>query len=517
MHGASAAADTIIRACKIDEGTLAFEALALQRHRWLALTATVIASAVVLLDSTVVNIALPAIQRALRADAAATQWIVNAYLLLLGPLVLIGGSAADLYGRRRIFVLGTAIFAAASIVSGLAPNVTALIVSRAAQGFGGALLTPASLAILQTTFDERERSKAIGIWAGAGALMMAVGPLLGGWLVDQISWRAIFLINIPLAGTAAGLAICFAPESRDRRAKQLDLAGAASVAIGLAALTWSLTAVSKSGFRDEKVLAALATGIVLLTSFVAIEAYLGDRAMMPLSLFRSRNFSTMNGLTLLLYFALSGALYFLPFGLIRLGGYSATQAGAALSPFALIVGLGSLLVGSIASRLNWRLLLTLGPVIVACGFALLALIDFKQSYWTGIFPSMLLLGVGMAITVQPLTSTVLTSSGEVHAGIASGINNAVARVAGLLAVAALGALFFTNFSSHFTGAAPAQVSDALNAVMRGQASAKPEAIAAFRHALRVVMLVPAGCAALAGLIAWLWTDPRSLHAIKTQA
>lgn len=484
-----------------------------QRHRWLTLAATVIASAVVLLDSTVVNIALPAIQRALRADAAATQWIVNAYLLLLGPLVLIGGSAADLYGRRRIFVLGTAIFAAASVVSGLAPNVAALILSRAAQGFGGALLTPASLAILQTTFSEKERSKAIGIWAGAGALMMAVGPFLGGWLVDHISWRAIFLINIPLAGTAAGLAICFAPESRDPRAKQLDLGGAASVAIGLAALTWSLTAVSGSGFRDEKVLAALAAGIVLLTLFIVIEAHLRDRAMMPLSLFRSRNFSAMNALTLLLYFGLGGALYYLPFGLIRLGGYSATQAGAAWSPLAVIIGLGSFLVGAIANRLNWRLLLAAGPLITACGFALLSFIDFKQSYWTGVFPSMLLLGVGMAITVQPLTSTVLASCGEAHAGIASGINNAVARVASLLAVASLGALFFANFASHLSGATPAEVRDALNAVMRGQASAKPEAIAAFRHALRIVMLVPACCAALAGLIAWLGADPSGLHAV----
>ncbi|MCP3459374.1 MFS transporter [Bradyrhizobium sp. CCGUVB23] len=313
------------------------------------------------LDGSVVNIALPAIQQALHSDAAATQWIVNAYMLLLGALVLIGGSAADLYGRRRIFVLGVTVFTAASVACGLSPNIAALTVSRAVQGFGAALLTPASLAMLGASFDEHERSQAIGIWAGAGALMLAAGPPLGGWLVDQVSWRAIFLLNVPLAIAAAGLALRFASESSDPHAKQLDWSGDVTVAIGLATITLGLSAIPTAGFRDKTVLAALGMGTAFLALFVAIEARLHEWAMMPLSLYRSRSFSATNALTLLLYFALGGALYYLPFGLIRLGGYSATQAGAALLPFALIMSFGASFAGTLTDRLGPRSLLTMGP------------------------------------------------------------------------------------------------------------------------------------------------------------
>ena len=465
-----------------------------------------------LLDGSVVNIALPSIQQALHADAASTQWIVNAYLLLLGALVLIGGSAADLYGRRRIFVLGVAVFIAASIACGLSPNVEVLIVSRAVQGFGAALLTPASLAMLGATFSEHERSQAIGIWAGVSALMMAAGPLVGGWLVDQISWRAIFLLNVPFAITAAGLVLRFGCESSDPHAKQLDLSGAVSVAIGLAAMTWGLSAIPASGFRDKTVLAALGVGIALLASFVVIEARLRERAMMPLSLYRSRNFSATNALTLLLYFALGGALYYLPFGLIRLGGYSATQAGAALLPFALTMGFGASFAGTIVDRLGPGLPLTVGPIVAASGLALLAFADLRQPYRVGVFPPMVLLGVGMAITVPPLTSTVMGAAGEAHAGIASGVNNAVARVAGLLAVAALGAVFFATFLYHLTGTTSAQANEALNAVMSGQPGTQAEALAAFERSLRAVMLVPASCAALAGLAGWVWIKPNGVRA-----
>jgi EmrB/QacA subfamily drug resistance transporter len=488
------------------EATPVFDAALSQKHKWLTLVATILGSSMALLDGSVVNIALPAIQQALHADAAATQWIVNAYLLLLGALVLIGGSAADLYGRRRIFVLGVVIFIAASIACGLSPNVVVLIVSRAVQGLGAALLTPASLAMLGAAFGKRERSQAIGIWAGAGALMMAAGPLLGGWLVDQISWRAIFLLNVPLATAAAGLALRYACESSDPHAKQLDWSGAASVAIGLAAITWGFSAIPASGFRDKTVLAALGVGTAFLTSFVVIEARLHERAMVPLSLFRSRNFSATNALTLLLYFALGGALYYLPFGLIRLGGYSATQAGAALLPFALIVGFGASFAGTVADRWGPRLPLTVGPTVAAFGLAMLAFADLRQPYWVGVFPTMFLLGVGMAITVPPLTSTVMGAAGEAHAGIASGVNNAVARVAGLLAVAALGAAFFATFMHHLTGATSAHANEALNAVMSGQPGTNQETIAAFERALRTTLLAPASCAALAGLVGWVWIE-----------
>ena len=346
----------VIRAAQVKSVALS------QRRKRLTLAATILGSSMAFIDGSVVNIALPAIQQALHADAASTQWIVNAYLLLLGALVLVGGSAADRYGRRRIFLVGIAVFTTASVGCGLSPDITALIACRAVQGLGAALLTPASLAMLGATFDAHERSRAIGIWAGTGALTAAAGPVLGGWLVDQVSWRAIFLLNVPLAIAATALAILFACESRDPAAKPLDWKGAVAVAIGLAAITWGLGAIPARGFHDPAVLGALGLGIALLVAFIAIEAGSGEGAMMPLSLYRSRNFSGTNALTLLLYFALSGALYYLPFGLIRLGGYSATQAGAALLPFALIMGFGSSFAGAVSDRFGPRLSLTVGSL-----------------------------------------------------------------------------------------------------------------------------------------------------------
>jgi EmrB/QacA subfamily drug resistance transporter len=498
----------------IIRATPAFPAGLSEQRKRLTLAATILGSSMAFIDGSVVNIALPAIQQALHADAASTQWIVNAYLLLLGALVLVGGSAADLYGRRRIFLVGIAVFTTASIACGLAPDITVLVISRAVQGLGAALLTPASLAMLGATFDEHERSHAIGIWAGAGALTTAAGPVLGGWLVDQVSWRAIFLLNVPLAVAAAALAIRFTCESRDPLAKGLDWRAAVVVAAGLAAITLGLSAIPASGFRDKTVLGALGAGAALLVLFVAIEARSGERAMVPLSLFRVRDFSGTNVLTLLLYFALGGALYYLPFALIRLGGYSATQAGAALLPFALIMGFGASFAGTLADRFGPRLSLTVGPVIAACGLAMLAFVDFRESYWAGAFPAIGVLAIGMTITVPPLTSTVIASVGEARAGIASGINNAGARVAGLLAVAALGAVLFASFSYHLAGPAPAPANGVLDAVLAGQAGAPESAIAAFDRALRTVMLVTALCAALGGLAGWLWIRPNGPRAAR---
>jgi EmrB/QacA subfamily drug resistance transporter len=491
----------------IIRSTPAFSATLSQRRKRLTLAATILGSSMALIDGSVVNIALPAIQQALHADAASTQWIVNAYLLLLGALVLVGGSAADRYGRRRIFLLGVLVFTAASIACGLSPDITVLIISRAVQGFGAALLTPASLAMLGASFDEHERSQAIGIWAGAGALTAAAGPVLGGWLVDQVSWRAIFLLNVPLAAAAAGLAADFACESRDENAKQLDWKGAAAVATGLAAITWGLGAIPASGFHDKTVLGALGAGAAFLILFVAIEARSQERAMMPLSLYRSRIFAGTNVLTLLLYFALGGALYYLPFGLIRLGGYSATQAGAALLPFALIMGSGASFAGAVSDRFGPRLSLTIGPIVAGSGLELLAFADFGKSYWAAVFPAICVLAIGMTVTVPPLTSTVMSSVGEARAGIASGVNNAVARVASLFAVATLGAVLFTSFSHHLVGAPPATANETLSAVLAGQAGIPQGAAAAFDHALRAVMLVTALCAMFAGTAGWLWLRP----------
>jgi EmrB/QacA subfamily drug resistance transporter len=491
----------------IIRATPAFPAGLNEKRKRLTLAATILGSSMAFIDGSVVNIALPAIQQALQADAASTQWIVNAYLLLLAALVLVGGSAADLYGRRRIFLLGLAVFTTASITCGFAPNIATLIVSRAVQGLGAALLTPASLAMLGATFDEHERSHAIGIWAGVGALTSAAGPVLGGWLVDQVSWRAVFLLNVPLAVAAAGLAIGFACESRDDRAMSLDWKGALTVAAGLAAITWGLGAIPASGFRDKTVLGALGVGIAFLILFVVVEARSGQHAMMPLALYRSRNFSGTNALTLLLYFALGGVLYYLPFGLIRLGGYSATQAGAALLPFALIMGFGASFAGKLSDRFGPRLSLAIGPMIAAYGLALLAFADFGKSYWAGVFPAIGVLAIGMTVTVPPLTSTVMSSVGEAHAGIASGVNNAVARVAGLLAVAVLGAVLFASFSHYLAGPPAARANEALNAVLAGQAGVPQDAKAAFDRALRTVMLVAATCAALGGIAGWLWIRP----------
>ena len=495
----------------IIRATPAFAAALSEKRKRLTLAATILGSSMAFIDGSVVNIALPAIQQALHADAVSTQWIVNAYLLLLGALVLVGGSAADLYGRRRIFLWGIAIFTTASIACGLAPNITVLVISRAVQGLGAALLTPASLAMLGATFDQHERSHAIGIWAGVGALTAAAGPVLGGLLVDQVSWRAIFLLNVPLAIAAAGLAFGFAGESRDEKAKPLDWKGAIAIAPGLAAITWGLGAIPASGFHDKAVLGSLALGAAFLASFVAIEARSGERAMMPLSLYRSRDFSGTNTLTLLLYFALGGALYFLPFGLIRLGGYSATQAGAALLPFALIMGFGASFAGALSDRFGPRLSLTAGPLIAACGLAQLAFANLGNSYWAGVFPAICVLAIGMSVTVPPLTSTVMASVGEAHAGIASGVNNAVARVAGLFAVAALGAVLFASFAHHLAGP-PAQANEALNAVLAGEAGVTADAIAAFDRARRTVMLVTALCAALAGVVGWLWIRAKGSEA-----
>jgi EmrB/QacA subfamily drug resistance transporter len=487
-----------------DEGVIrSTRALSLelsQGNKRMTLAATILGSSMAFIDGSVVNVALPSIQRALEADVAVTQWIVNAYLLVLGALVLVGGSAADLFGRRRIFLLGVAVFAIASLACGLAPNAAALVICRAVQGLGAALLTPASLAILGSTFDGRERSWAIGIWAGFGALTSAAGPLLGGWLVDNVSWRAIFLLNLPLAVAAAGLTLRFACESKDPQAKRLDWLGAITIAFSLASITWGLGALPELGIRDTSVLGGLALGIALFLAFILIEARAHGAAMMPLSLYLSRDFTGTNALTLLLYFALGGALYFLPFGLIRLGGYSATQAGAALLPFALIMGFGSSLSGGLSDKIGPRVSLTIGPVTAAVGLGLLGASDFARPFWVGVLPGVCILAVGMTVTVAPLTSTVMSSVDETRVGVASGVNNAVARVAGLLAVAGLSAVLFASFARHLPAAATAHAGEVLTAVMTGHASGDDGALAAFKAAIKVVMWLSAVCAALAGCI-----------------
>ena len=407
----------------------------------LALAATVLGSSMAFIDGSVVNVALPAMRAALKADAAQVQWIVNAYLLLLGALVLIGGSAGDRYGRRKVFIVGVVLFGLASLGCALAPDAGWLIAARALQGIAAAMLVPASLAILGSTFSDDERGGAIGTWAGLGAVTAAIGPVLGGWLVDHVSWRAIFLINLPLAAATVWLALAAVRESRDPDVDRLDWLGAALAATGLGAVTWGLTAAGERGWTSLAVWSALALGAGLLAAFVVSQAR-QKHPMMPLSLYRSRTFSGANLLTLALYFGLTGALFFLPFELIARHGYSAAKAGATLLPLSLVMGSLSGVAGKAAARFGARTLLTIGPILAGVGFGMLGGPWLASGYWTGVLPALLVLAIGMTISVAPLTSTVMSAVASSHAGVASGINNAVARVAGLLAVAVLGLIYF---------------------------------------------------------------------------
>jgi EmrB/QacA subfamily drug resistance transporter len=409
------------------------------------LAATIIASGMGFLDGTIVNVALPVIQDELNATAVDALWIVESYALMLAALILVGGSLGDHYGRRRIFMVGVALFTMASVWCGLAPSPGQLIAARAVQGIGGALMIPGSLAIISASFSEENRGKAIGTWSGFSGVTAAIGPIVGGFLIDNVSWRAAFFINIPLALIVLFISLRHVPESQDPEAARLDFAGAFLATLGLGGIVFGLIEATNRGFSDPLVFVPLIVGIAALAAFVYAE-YRGREPMMPLSLFRSRNFSGANLLTMLLYMGLGGALYFFPFVLIQVHGYSATAAGSAFLPFIVLTFLLSTWAGGLVPRFGPRVPLIIGPVITAVGFILFALPGTGGSYWTTFFPAVVVMGFGMTLVIAPLTTTALNSVEGRHSGLASGVNNAVSRTASLLAIAIMGVFVFAAFS-----------------------------------------------------------------------
>jgi EmrB/QacA subfamily drug resistance transporter len=406
------------------------------KGRWILL-ATVLGSGMAFLDATVVNIALPAIGEDFDAGLASLQWTVNAYTLTLAGLLLLGGALGDRFGRRRVFMVGVAWFAVASLVCALAPTVETLIAARALQGVGGALLTPGSLAIIEASFRRGDRGVAIGAWSGLAGVSTAIGPFLGGWLIESVSWRLIFLINLPLAGVVLLAAWRHVPESRDEdaRGRPLDWQGTALAAVGLAGVVYALTAGPEAGWDAATTVTGL-LGALALVGFLVVERR-SAHALMPLDLFGSRQFSAANLVTLLVYGALAGGLFLLPIQLQISLGYAPIAAGSALIPLTIVMLLLSARAGRLAGRIGPRIPMAVGPVVAAAGLALLSGVAAGDSYAAGVLPGILVFALGLSLTVAPLTSTVLAAASERRAGVASAINNTVARVAGLLAVAVI--------------------------------------------------------------------------------
>jgi len=486
------------------------------------LAATILGSSLAFIDSTVVNVALPALQASLHATIVDVQWVVESYGLFLGALILVGGSFGDLFGRRLMFVLGVAIFAIASAICGIASGIHQLIIARSIQGLGAAFLVPGSLAIISASFDEKARGQAIGTWSGFTAITTAIGPVVGGWLVEHASWRWVFFINLPLAAMVIGLSLWHIPESRSVAARRIDWLGALVGTLGLGGLVVGFIESTNLGWSNPLVFGSLTVGIADLVVFVFIESTVTS-PMVPLTLFRSGSFSAANLLTLFLYAAIGIFFFLFPLNLIQVQGYSATSTGAAVLPLILLIFALSRWSGGLVARYGARGPLIIGPLIVAAGFALFAIPSAGASYWKTFFPAMIVLGFGMAVTVAPLTTVVMSSVDRDHAGAASGINNAVARVAGVLAIAVFGIVMVSafGFTLKHELANLGLSSDVLHEIQskmiklaglelpsnldaRTSVAIRTAINQAFVFGFRLIMLICVGLATASGAVAWLF-------------
>jgi EmrB/QacA subfamily drug resistance transporter len=497
--------------------------------RWV-LISTILASSMAFIDGTALNVALPAIQSGLRASGAQLLWVVNGYLLMLAALILVGGALGDRLGRKRVFMAGISLFVLASIACGLAPTMEVLIWARIVEGIGGALMIPGSLAIITTFFGQDQRGQAIGTWSATSTIVTVVGPLLGGVLSNVGLWRGVFLINVPLGLAALAILQWEVPESRDNAATgSIDILGAALQALGLAGLTYGFISAPDLGFGHPVVVGTLVGGAVALAAFVWVEAR-RPNPILPLRLFRSRTFSGTNLLTLFLYGALSVGLFFLSLNLVQVQGYSLATAGVVFMPFALILTALSRWAGRLADRIGPRPLLVAGPVLTGFGFLVMAFAGITagpSAYWLTFFPGIVLIGVGMGITVAPLSTAVMNSVETHQAGIASGVNNAVARTAGVLAIAVVGALMLLLFATGLdTRTASLNLSPSTRIALQAEAArlgeaAVPAGVApesadtveaaiklAFVDAFRVVMLICTGLAWLAALLGGVLIEAR---------